>query len=1071
MKKLWIAVLLCGILCLAGCGGQEKSAKEPRELTTTVMIYMVGSDLETKSGAGTSDLEEIAASGVDLSKTNVLVYAGGSPKWHNELADPEKHTLLQMKEGGFAQVTQLQAFSMGDSQCLSNFLKYGYSNYPAQQYALILWDHGNGPVMGYGKDMLFDNDSLTLQEMATALEDSPFGPENKLKWVGFDACLMASAELACIWAPYADYLVASQEVEPAFGWNYDFMSTVCSSDTRQVLTDLAQGYLDACLAYFDERGYEDRDTTLSCMDLSYAAELESAINALFARASADVPTQYDQLTARRAKTRALGRASTGSEYDLIDLRDMGMWLGQLYPEEVTALQQVLEKMTVTNLTNSENLCGMSLYYPFYNKRYYEKDWAQAYKELGLLPEYQVYLEGYEKIWLQNDKLTLASSVMPNMVSRQTYTLQLTPEQAESYASSRYYILERLGDELYTIVYASSNVTQENGLLTANFNGNVIYLKDGIGQYVIPVTQEHDTVGDVTRYSVYTYLDNELSVSVTAPEGYEEREGSFRYQLAVNNVTQQIGISALLPADQEVASQGMLGGKTEEVDLSQWVSAMFPNQRHRYLVRHENGTVKRMSQWPVSGIMTGFKLYLADGMEFVYAPLTAGDYCIVFEVEDTQGNRYCSELLPITADGQLPEAKEPETVQRHWQGDAKRVVLWEQDGMTLFMQKAEDAYGATYTLGMDNQTERSLLVFMENPFINDSVDATRLENLITFEALPGQVTVQEDGIDSWGALADMQVIDEIRSMKFQILVRDALTMKTVLARTWVDLRIDEPNRLTQLKNWFGIYWENMRPSRGAFATEQVLCENEYFRLSLLTLGDYRAYSEEQDIYAGFKIENISEYMLYPSIQGLVLDGVFLQSTGGPDWVHPGCTAYFTTHIGHDDLQRANLTDIRDVKVVMRFDQNYTILGLGGFAQIQQFPVKLSQSGAGSKVPTGDQVIFEENGVRIRMLLYSADEWANDWYVVVENNSDLDICLAPTNCVINGQEVSDTSFDNIAIYDGQVPAHQKAIARISLIHFGALELEEMSLDLLLQDFTQQKVLYAGSTRIELKVADES
>jgi len=1071
MKKLWIAVLLCGVLCFGGCGGQEKSAKEPRELTTTVMIYMVGSDLETKSGAGTSDLEEIAASGVDLSKTNVLVYAGGSPKWHNELADPEKHTLLQMQEGGFAQVTQLQAFSMGDSQCLSNFLKYGYSNYPAQQYALILWDHGNGPVMGYGKDMLFDNDGLTLQEMATALEDSPFGPENKLKWVGFDACLMASAELACVWAPYAEFLVASQEVEPAFGWNYDFMASVCKSDTPQVLKDLAQGYMDACLAYFDERGYEDRDTTLSCMDLSYAAELESAINALFARASADVPTQYDQLTARRAKTRALGRASTGSEYDLIDLCDMGMWLGQLYPEEVTALQQVLEKMTVTNLTNSENLCGMSLYYPFYNKRYYQKDWAQAYKELGLLPEYQVYLEGYEKIWLQNDKLTLASSVMPNMVSRQTYTLQLTPEQAESYASSRYYILERLGDELYTIVYASSNITQEDGLLTANFNGNVIYLKDGIGQYVIPVTQEHDTVGDVTRYSVYTYLDNELSVSVTAPEGYEERKGSFRYQLAVNNVTHQIGISALLPADQEVASQGMLGGKTEEVDLSQWVSAMFPNQRHRYLVRHENGTVKRMSQWPVSGIMTGFKLYLADGMEFVYAPLTAGDYCIVFEVEDTQGNRYCSELLPITADGQLPEAKEPETVQCHWQGDADRVVLWEQDGMTLFMQKAEDAYGATYTLGMDNQTERSVLVFMENPFINDSVDATRLENLITFEALPGQVTVEEDGIDSWGALADMQVIDEIRSMKFQILVRDALTMKTVLARTWVDLQIDEPNRLTQLKNWFGIYWENMRPSRGAFATEQVLCENEYFQLSLLTLGDYRAYSEEQDIYAGFKIENISEYMLYPSIQGLVLDGVFLQSTGGPDWVHPGCTAYFTTHIGHDDLQRANLTDIRDVKVVMRFDQNYTILGLGGFAQIQQFPVKLSQSGAGSKVPTGDQVIFEENGVRIRMLLYSADEWANDWYVVVENNSDLDICLAPTNCVINGQEVSDTSFDNIAIYDAQVPAHQKTIARISLIHFGALELEEMSLDLLLQDFTQQKVLHAGSTRIELKVADDS
>ncbi len=1070
MKKLLIAVVLCGILLLAGCGSQKEAAAQPKELTTTVMVYMVGSDLETKSGAGTGDLEEMVASGVDLSKTTVLVYAGGAPKWHNELADPEKHTLLQLKEGGFEAVTQLEAYSMGESQCLSNFLKYGYSNYPAQQYALILWDHGNGPVMGYGKDMLFDNDSLTLQEMQSALADSPFGQDNKLKWVGFDACLMASAELACVWAPYADYLVASQEVEPAFGWNYDFMSTVCQADTEKVLTDLAQGYMDACLAYYEERGYENRDTTLSCMDLSYTQELETAINALFARAAEDVSSQYNQLTARRAKTRALGRASTGSEYDLIDLNDMGMWLGQMYPDEVTAMQQVLENMTVTNLTNSENLSGMSLYYPFYNKRYYEKDWAQAYRELGLLSQYQSYLQGYEKIWLQNDKLSLASSVQPSMAAKETYTLQLTPEQAESYASSRYYIMERLGDELYTITFASSNITEKDGLLTANFDGNVIYLKDGRGQYMIPVSQEHDTVGDVTRYSVFTYLENSLPSAVTTPEGYEEQQDSFRYQMAVNHSTKQIAVSALLPADEQVASQGMLGGKTEEVDLSQWVSATFPSQRHRYLSRYENGAIQPVSAWPVSGILTGFQLYVADGMEFVYAPLTAGDYCILFEVEDTQGNRYCSELLPIEVSGQLPQAQEPETVERHW-GSEDRVVLWEQDGLTLFMEQAEDYYGATYTLGMDNRTDRAVLVYMENPFINETVDATSLENLILFETLPGQVTVDEDGIGDWGALGNLQPIDQVSSMKFQILVRDALTMKTVVPRTWVHLEIDQEHRLEKLKTLFGIFWENMHPSREAFATEQVLCENEQFRLTLLSLGDYTEYSDEMDFCAGFKLENLSQDMLYPSVQGFVLDGVFREASGGPNWVHPGCTAYFTARVDHDDLEVANLTDIRDVKVVMRFDQNYTILGLGGFAQIQQYPVKLSQAGTGSAVPTGQQVLFEENGVKIRMLGYVQDEWADEWYVVVENDSDLDICLQATNCIINGKEISNSSFESIAIYEGQVPAHQKGIARISLIHFGEIDLEEMSLEILLQDFTQQKVLYAGQTRIELKVADES
>jgi len=1071
MKKVWIAMILSGILCLAGCSGAANTEQQPQELTTTVMIYMVGSDLEAKSGAGTEDLEEIAASGVDISKTNVLVYAGGSPKWHNDLADPEKHTLLLLKEGGFEPVTQLEAYSMGESQCLSNFLKYGHSNYPASQYALILWNHGNGPVMGYGKDMLFGSDGLTLQEMGAALADSPFGQENKLKWVGFDACLMASAELACVWAPYAEFLVASQEVEPAFGWNYDFMATVCKTDTRQVLTGLTQGYMDTCLAYFEERGYTDRDTTLSCMDLSYVPELETAINALFARAAEDVNQQYDQLTVRRAKTRALGRASTGSEYDLIDLKDMGMWLGQLYPDEVTALQQVLEKMTVTNLTNSEDLCGMSIYYPFHNKRYYEKAWAQAYRELGVLPQYQSYLEGYEKIWLQNDKLSLATPISPSMVSKETYTLQLTPAQAETYASSRYYILEQLGDELYTIVYASTNITEKDGLLTANFNGNVIYLTDGDGDYYIPVTQEHDTVGDVTRYSVYTYLSNKLSLLATVPEGYEEREGKFRFQLAVNNATQQIGISALLPAEEEVESLSMLSGKTEEVDLSQWVKATFYHQRHRYLVRHENGTMKRLSQWPVSDVLTGFELYVADGLDFVYAPLTTGNYSVVFEIEDTQGNRYCSELLPITADGQLPAAKEPDTLQRHW-GDKDRVVLWEQEGLTVFMQQIQDSYsGATYTLGVDNQTDRAVLVYMRNPFINDTVDASSLESILTLEALPGQVTLDESGINDWGALGKLQPLDRIHSLEVQLMVRDVLTMKTLLPYTWVHIEIDKPNQLERFFTWFGITWEDMQPSRGIFATEQVIGENEYFRLSLLTLGDYAANPEDQKLCAGFKIENLSEEVIYPTIEGFVLDGVCVEAAGGPYWVHPGYSAYFTATADHKNLERANLTDIRDMKVVMRFDQEFTILGLGGFAQIQQFPVDLSQSGAGSKVPVGGQVLFDENGVQVRLLHYEADEWANDWYVVVDNNTDQDICLNCTNTEINGTKVSSNSSTDIAIYEGQVPANGKTIARISLIHFGAVELEEMAFDMILQDFTQQKVLYEGKNRIQLNVADYS
>ena len=178
-KFLWVFVLAA--ILLTGC---EKNAADPTieatvatqppTPTTTVMVYMIGSDLEAKAGSGTKDLAEMAASGVDLEHVNLVVYAGGSPHWHNEAASSEEHRVLTLGAEGFTAVAATDPASMGGSECLTNFLNYAYTNYPADQYALILWDHGDGPVIGYGRDMLFDNDSLTLSEMEQALAASPF---------------------------------------------------------------------------------------------------------------------------------------------------------------------------------------------------------------------------------------------------------------------------------------------------------------------------------------------------------------------------------------------------------------------------------------------------------------------------------------------------------------------------------------------------------------------------------------------------------------------------------------------------------------------------------------------------------------------------------------------------------------------------------------------------------------------------------------------------------------------------------------------------------------------------------
>ena len=60
--------------------------------------------------------------------------------------------------------------NMGISQTLSAFVDYCTENYPADHYGLILWNHGGGPLWGYGSDELFKNDSLLLEELRSAMD-------------------------------------------------------------------------------------------------------------------------------------------------------------------------------------------------------------------------------------------------------------------------------------------------------------------------------------------------------------------------------------------------------------------------------------------------------------------------------------------------------------------------------------------------------------------------------------------------------------------------------------------------------------------------------------------------------------------------------------------------------------------------------------------------------------------------------------------------------------------------------------------------------------------------------------
>ena len=273
----------------------------------TIMIYMVGSDLESSYGNASLDMDEMEAAGVDTAHNNVIVYAGGASQWQDRGLDGDACTTLLLTEDGFAPLDTYPAENMGDPLTLSSFMNYCFDFFPADSYSLLLWDHGGGPVLGYGVDENY-RDLLTLDELSEALADSVGAHMTKLEWIGFDACLMSSLEVASVLAPYADYMIASQETEPGWGWNYAFLSVL--SDRAIPGDEMGEYIVDSYMDYgeyvFDYYPNLYSDLTLSCIDLNAYAEAEDALNTYFAELDTSLDVQnYPKLVRNRAKVRAI----------------------------------------------------------------------------------------------------------------------------------------------------------------------------------------------------------------------------------------------------------------------------------------------------------------------------------------------------------------------------------------------------------------------------------------------------------------------------------------------------------------------------------------------------------------------------------------------------------------------------------------------------------------------------------------------------------------------------------------------------------------------------------------------
>lgn len=430
-----LAAVLCLAICiLSGCGGGGGGSTVDTGGTggiiavpaqkQTVLVYMVGSDLESgyspgepvptepAAGAASADLEEMMAVG-STDNIKMVVQTGGAQRWANPNISAAANQRWLMKKNGMdlLQTTPAQ-LNMGDPTTLEEFIKWGVAAYPADKYVLILWDHGGGAISGFGFDQNFNTDGLTLPELSQALQGAKSVTGKTFEIIGYDACLMATAEVAHNMAPYANYLVASEELEPGHGWDYTAIMQTLSANTSMDGADLGRTIADSYKAHADSSGAQARaagDTsnvektiTLSVIDLKKMASVTTAL----AQLAESIDTNLQSLGMAAWTTVGQGRVaskaygeSDDSYTDLVDLKDLVTRIRPNYTSEADALLTALNQAVVYKVggTQQTRSGGMSIYLP---NKYFTADpgmqlqWDTDYANLDFVPQYQNMITRY-----------------------------------------------------------------------------------------------------------------------------------------------------------------------------------------------------------------------------------------------------------------------------------------------------------------------------------------------------------------------------------------------------------------------------------------------------------------------------------------------------------------------------------------------------------------------------------------------------------------------------------------------------------------------------------------------------
>lgn len=325
----------------------------------TLLVYMVGSDIVDD---GITDVGEMLAAG-NTDNINIVGLFGGSKKsgWET----PTSSLFVNGQEFGQSFVPSTP--NMANPLAITEFLNWGISNYPAQKYMLVFYNHGMD-IRGFGYDEVAEK-SNSIPEIEQGIKNSDFILDNnKFELLGFDACLMASFEVQSSLRDVANYYIASEETEPWHAWNWTPVITALNTQSGLSGAEVGNIIIDHYIQHSIDLG--SQNVTLSVSDLSKVDALELSLEQLFE--SLDDDLYLENFIRARSKTEEYHKVIQNPEYseDMVDIGDLVKHLLEIEPgleNEVDQVLAALDDMVYYERSDNTrpNAHGVSLYVPYH----------------------------------------------------------------------------------------------------------------------------------------------------------------------------------------------------------------------------------------------------------------------------------------------------------------------------------------------------------------------------------------------------------------------------------------------------------------------------------------------------------------------------------------------------------------------------------------------------------------------------------------------------------------------------------------------------------------------------------